>query len=269
MRLGKPLLTLWAFLVYLFLFSPILMVVLMSFSTAKYSVFPIRAWTIEWYGRAFADEKIRSSLGTSVTIAIIASLIGTLIGTLGAMALVRYKFRLRSFTRAYFLAPLLIPEIITGIALLSMATLLSVQSGVVLVVIGHVLFGLPFVVTVVSARLYGFDRTLEEAAMDLGADEMTTFRRITLPLLMPAVLGGLLLSFTISFDNFLITYLLAGSDVMTIPVHIYSMIRFEFTPKIHAISTVIVFASVSLILISQLLTREQKGPVNEPAAGEG
>ncbi len=184
----------------------------------------------------------------------------TLIGTLGAIALVRYRFKLREFTRAYFLSPLLIPEIITGIALLSMATLLSVHSGVVLVIIGHVLFGLPFVVTVVSARLYGFDLTLEEAAMDLGADEMTTFRRVTLPLMRPAILGGLLLSFTVSFDNFLITYMLAGSEVMTIPVYIYSMIRFEFTPKIHAISTVIVFASISLILVGQTLIRRQRNP---------
>ncbi len=96
--------------------------------------------------------------------------------------------------------------------------------------------------------------------MDLGADELTTFRRVTLPLMMPAILGGLLLSFTVSFDNFLITYMLAGSEVMTIPVYIYSMIRFEFSPKIHAISTVIVFASIVLVLASQALIRQRGGP---------
>ena len=260
MRSTKRLLGFWAVLVYLFLFSPIVMVVVMSFNTAKYSVFPIRAWTVDWYGRAFSDEKILDALVTSVTIAVIASPLATLIGTLGAMALVRYRFKLREFTRAYFLSPLLVPEIITGIALLSMATLLSVRSGVMLVIIGHVLFGLPFVVTVVSARLYGFDRALEEAAMDLGADETTTFRRVTLPLMTPAILGGLLLSFTVSFDNFLITYMLAGSEVMTIPVYIYSMIRFEFSPKIHAISTVIVFASIVLVLASLALVRRRGGP---------
>ena len=112
-------------------------------------------------------------------------------------------------------------------------------------------------VTVVSARLYGFDRSLEEAAMDLGADSFKTFRRVTLPLLAPAILGGFLLAFTISFDNFLITYLLSGSQLMTIPVHIYSMIRLEFTPKIHAISTVIVFASIALMAVSQVIARRQ------------
>lgn len=251
---SKLLLKVWVSLVYLFLFAPILMVILMSFSTAKYSIFPIKAWTMKWYSDAFADEKIISALQVSVTVAVISSLIATAVGTMAALALVRYRFRFREFTRAYFLSPIIVPEIITGIALLSFATILSMQSGILLVVIGHVLIGLPFVLTVVSARLHGFDRALEEAAMDLGADESTTFRRITLPLMAPGILGGLMLAFTVSFDNFLITYMLAGSDVMTIPVHIYSMIRFEFTPKIHAISTVIIFISIALVLVTQYFT---------------
>jgi len=247
-------LRIWTLLVYLFLFAPIIMVIVMSFSSSKYSTFPIRAWTTKWYGDAFADDKIINALQVSVTVAIISSLIATAVGTMGAIAIVRYRFRMRELTRAYFMSPIIVPEIITGIALLSFATLLSMQSGILLVVIGHVLIGLPFVVTVVSARLYGFDRTLEEAAMDLGANEMTTFRRVTLPLMAPGIIGGLLLAFTVSFDNFLITYMLSGSDVMTIPVHIYSMIRFEFTPKIHAISTVIIFVSIALVLGTQYFT---------------
>ncbi len=254
MRRPGILLKLWMALVYLFLFAPILMVVLMSFSSSRYSTFPIRAWTTKWYGEAFADEKIVDALQVSVTIAVISAVIATTVGTLASIALVRYRFRLREFTRAYFMAPIIVPEIITGIALLSFATILSMQSGMALVIIGHVLIGLPFVVTVVSARLYGFDRTLEEAAQDLGADEFTTFRRVTLPLLAPGILGGLLLAFTVSFDNFMITYMLAGSNVMTIPVHIYSMIRLEFTPKIHAISTVIIGISILLVLITQRFT---------------
>ncbi|MCG8689731.1 MAG: ABC transporter permease [Minwuiales bacterium] len=258
MALERFALRVWAGLVYLFLFTPIFAVVLMSFSTSKYSTFPVRSWTGKWYSEAFGDEKIVAALQTSLLISVVAALIATLVGTLAAMGFVRNAFRSRELLRAFFLSPLIIPEIITGIALLSFATLLSVQGGMILVIIGHVLIGLPFVLTVVSARLYGFDRSLEEAAMDLGADEVTTFRRITLPLIMPGIAGGALLAFTVSFDNFLITYLLAGSEVMTIPVHIYSMIRFEFTPKIHAISTVIIFVSVSLILVSQLLGGERR-----------
>lgn len=247
-------LRIWMGLVYVFLFAPILMVVVMSVSTSKYSTFPIRGWTTKWYGEAFGDPKIIDALQVSVIVAVVSAIIATIVGTMGSIALVRYRFRLRELTRAYFMSPIIVPEIITGIALLSFATLLSLQSGMYLVILGHVLIGLPFVVTVVSARLYGFDRTLEEAAQDLGADEMTTFRRVTLPLLAPGILGGLLLAFTISFDNFMITYMLSGSEVMTIPVHIYSMIRLEFTPKIHAISTVIIGISIVLVLVTQKFT---------------
>ena len=153
---------------------------------------------------------------------------------------------------------MIIPEIITGIALLSFATILKLQGGILLIVIGHILICLPFVLTVVSARLHGFDRSLEEAAMDLGANEILTFRRITLPLIMPGILAGALLAFTVSFDNFLITYMLSGPGMTTIPVQIYSMVRFEITPKIHAFSTVIILFSMTLIIINERLIRAKR-----------
>ena len=131
------------------------------------------------------------------------------------------------------------------------------EGGILLIVVAHILIGLPFVLTIVSARLYGFDRSLEEAAMDLGANEVTTFRRITLPLILPGIIGGALLAFTVSFDNFMITYLLAGPGVTTIPIQIYSMVRFEITPKIHAVSTFIVLISMSLILIYAWVNRKR------------
>ena len=249
----------WTALVFLFLFAPIVMVVLMSFSGAKYSTFPIPSWTLRWYGEAFGDEKIIAALQNSVLISLVSATLATALGTLAALGLVRNRLRLKETLKAFFLSPLIVPEIITGIALLSFATLLHLQGGLSLVVIGHVLIGLPFALTVVSARLYGFDRSLEEAAMDLGADRLRTFRRVTLPLMMPGVLGGFLLAFTVSFDNFLITYLLSGSQLMTIPVHIYSMIRFEFTPKIHAVSTVIVFISICIVLLGQQLSARKAG----------
>lgn len=251
-------LRIWAGLVYLFLFLPILIVMLMSFNASRYSTFPAKEFTFDWYVAAWDDPQIVAALKTSVTISIIASIISTTIGTLAAMGIVRHRFRLRSLLNAFFLSPLITPEIITGIALLSFATLLSMQGGFILVIIAHVMWGLPFVVTVVSTRLYGFDRSLEEAAMDLGADPRLTFRRVTLPLIMPGILGGLLLAFTVSFDNFLLTYLLAGSDVTTIPIQIYSMIRFEFSPKIHAVSTFIILVSVCLMLLSQVAGRMRR-----------
>ncbi|MGM0584226.1 MAG: ABC transporter permease [Pseudomonadota bacterium] len=260
MRRSTLSLRVWTGLVYLFLFLPILIVVLMSFNASRYSTFPAQEFTFEWYHAAWEDPQIAGALQTSVTISLIASVISTTIGTLASMGIVRNRFRARELLNAFYLSPLITPEIITGIALLSFATLLSLQGGFILVVIAHVMWGLPFVVTVVSARLYGFDRSLEEAAMDLGADPSMTFRKVTLPLILPGILAGLLLAFTVSFDNFLLTYLLAGSDVTTVPIQIYSMIRFEFSPKIHALSTFIILVSVCLMLLSQLAGRTRSGP---------
>jgi len=229
----------------------------MSFNVSKYSVFPPPGMTTRWYVEAAQDPNVWLSIKNSLLISVCASLGATTIGTLAAMGFVRNRFRMREVLSVLFLSPMIIPEIITGIALLSLATLLNIKGGYLLIVIGHILVGLPFVMTVVSARLHGFDASLEEAAMDLGADEVTTFRRVTMPLIMPGIIGGALLSFTISFDNFLMTYLLAGSGIMTVPIQIYSMVRFEINPKVHALSAVIVVISMTLIVVHEKLIRRR------------
>ena len=247
----------WVLIVYVFLFSPILTVIFMSFVSSKYSTFPLGGTTFKWYKMAAADQNILSALKTSFMISITATIFATCIGMLAALGIVRGRFRGKEILKATFLSPMIIPEIITGIALLSFATILHMEGGILLIVVAHILIGLPFVLTIVSARLYGFDRSLEEAAMDLGANEVTTFRRITLPLILPGIIGGALLAFTVSFDNFMITYLLAGPGVTTIPIQIYSMVRFEITPKIHAVSTLIVLISMSLIFIYGRVNRKK------------
>ena len=234
------------------------MVVIMSFSSSRYSTFPLGEITLKWYKMAAEDQNLFSAVKNSLIISLTATAGATCIGTLAAMGFVRNRFRAQEILNAFFLSPMIIPEIIVGIALLSFATtFLKMQGGIFLIVIGHILIGVPFVLTVVSARLHGFDRSLEEAAMDLGASEMTTFRRITLPLTMPGIIAGALLAFTISFDNFLITYLLAGPKLMTIPVEIYSMVRLEINPKIHAFSTFIVLISTTLIIIYARVSRKK------------
>lgn len=249
---------LWTAGVYLFLFLPIITVIFMSFNASKYSIFPPPDLTVKWYVAAARDANVWMSIRNSLIISVCASLGATLIGTLAAMGFVRNKFRFRELLSVLFLSPMIIPEIITGIALLSLATLLNIKGGLVLIIIGHILVGLPFVMTLVSARLHGFDLSLEEAAMDLGADEVTTFRRVTMPLIMPGIIGGALLSFTISFDNFLMTYLLAGTGIMTVPIQIYSMVRFEINPKVHALSAVIVVISMSLIVVHEKLIKGRR-----------
>ncbi|SME98038.1 spermidine/putrescine transport system permease protein [Tistlia consotensis] len=248
----------WTLLVYLFLFAPIVMVVIMSVNRSRYSVFPVPGWSLDWYRQALSDPSIVEALRTSAVVAVIASVLATSIGTLAAVALVRLRFRLRKVAHAAFMSPLIIPEIIIAIALLTLSTTLDFRGGYPIVVAGHVLMGLPFVITVVSARLYGFDQSLEEAARDLGADEVRTFLRVTLPLVLPGVVGGLLLAFTVSFDNFLVTFMVAGSEIVTMPLKIYSMLRFEFSPKIHAASTVIIFITISLLFVYRALTRKDR-----------
>lgn len=257
MGLRWLILKIWTAMVYAFLFLPIVTVIFMSFNSSKYSIFPPPGFTTKWYVEAAKDPNVWLSMKNSLIISIFASAGATTIGTLAAMGFVRNRFRLREMLSVLFLSPMIIPEIITGIALLSLATLLNVKGGYILITIGHILVGLPFVMTVVSARLHGFDASLEEAAMDLGADEVATFRRITMPLIMPGILGGALLSFTISFDNFMMTYLLAGSGIMTVPIKIYSMVRFEINPKVHALSAVIVIISMTLMVIHTKLVHRK------------
>ena len=256
MSVREIILKIWVALVYIFLFAPIVMVIIMSFSSSKYSTFPLGEFTLKWYKSAVEDQNLFTAVKNSIFISLTATAGATCIGTLAAMGFVRNRFRAKEILNTLFLSPMIIPEIIIGIALLSFATtFLKMQGGFFLIVIGHTLIGLPFVLTVVSSRLHGFDRSLEEAAMDLGANEMITFRRITLPLIMPGIVAGALLAFTISFDNFLITYLLAGPKLMTIPVEIYSMVRFEINPRIHAFSSFIIMISVTLIIIHQKIVK--------------
>jgi spermidine/putrescine transport system permease protein len=250
---------LWTAVIYVFLFAPIIMVVVMSFNVSKFSIYPVPGWSLKWYSDAFSDPEILQAIGTSAIIAISAALIASVIGTVAALALVRYSFRARKLLRAAFMSPLIIPEVVIAVALLALSTTFRLKGGLAVVIGGHALLGLPFVVTVVSARLHGFDATLEEAARDLGADERKTFVKVTLPLALPGVIAGLILAFTVSFDNFLVTYMNAGSDVVTIPLKIYSMMRLEFSPKLHAASTLVVAITIGLLIIYHVLTRRRNG----------
>jgi len=246
---------LWISAVYIFLFAPIVMVVVMSLNQSKFSRYPVPGWSLKWYVEAFEDPAIIQAIGTSALIAIVSALIASILGTLAAIALVRYSFKFRKFLRATFMSPLIIPEVVISVALLALSSTLSLKGGLLVIIGGHALLGLPFVITVVSARLASFDATLEEAAQDLGATEAETFFKVTLPLALPGVIAGMVLAFTVSFDNFLVTYMNAGSGVVTIPLKIFSMIRFEFSPKLHAASSLIIAITIGLLVIYHLLTR--------------
>lgn len=267
-RLSKRLFQLNALFVYALLYAPIAVLIIYSFNTSRYSA----VWggfSLEWYLKLFQDEAIAQALLNSLIVAAFSTLIATVIGTMTAFALERYSFRGQAFLDSVLYLPIIIPEIVQAISLLLLFALifnsiralfgLSPELGLPTIITGHVVFGLSYVTVVVRARLRGFDKALEEAAMDLGAGPRQTFIRITLPLILPGVLGGALLAFTLSFDNFVITFFTAGPGSTTLPLMIYSQVKRGVTPEINALSTLILIASFGLILLSLILQRRRYG----------
>lgn len=242
-------------LVYLFLYVPILVLIVLSFNKSGLPT----AWTgfsTEWYGKLIANPKILSAAGNSLVVAIASTVISTVIGALLAMGL--EEGRPTPWLDALVAAPMIIPDIVLAIALLSFYTLLNMSLGLHSIVLSHAVFNIAFVCMVVRTRLKNFDRSIVEASIDLGAGELTTFRRVTLPVIAPGVIAAALLSFTLSIDEFIIAYFTAGAGQgsTTFPMQIYAMIRFGVTPEINAIATIVIGFSFFLVLLSQRLNRE-------------
>lgn len=254
-------LILFCTVVYLFLHIPILVLVVFSFNSSKFSV-EWTGFTWQWYTRLLERPDILNGLKASVIVGLFATILSAVFGTLIAMALARHKFRGRTALEAFLYVPLVTPEIVVGISLLILFVLLGIPLGLTTITIAHVAFCISFVVVVVLARLQGLDSNLEEAAMTLGADEFTTFWKITLPQIWPGVLSGALLAFTMSFDDFVITSFVSGTGSSTLPIVVYGMVRKNIEPSINAISTLILVATAILIYASDRLSREK--PLAKP-----
>jgi spermidine/putrescine transport system permease protein len=240
--------------VYLFLHLPLLILMLFSFNGSRFSV----AWTgftLDWYRSLASRPDVLHGLQVSLIVGLASTVISTVLGTALALALARHRFRGRLAFQALLYIPLATPEIVVGISLLTLFAWLKVGLGITTITIAHVAFSISFVTIVVEARLAGMDRHLEEAAMSLGADEWTTFRRVTLPLLMPGVAAGALLAFTLSFDDYVITSFVAGSGSSTLPVVIYGMVRRNIDPAVNAISTIVLVITTLLIYGADRLAR--------------
>jgi len=244
------LLTAHAALVYLFLYGPIAVLVVLSFNESGLPT----AWSgfsTKWYGALAENEAILRSVVNTLIVAVISTLLSTVIGTLLAMGLERG--RRSSFLDAFVFVPMIIPDIVLAIALLSFYNLLNVTLGLHSIVLSHVVFNIAFVCAVVRTRLRDFDYAIVEASIDLGAGQWTTFWRIILPVIFPGVLSGALLAFTLSVDEFIIAFFTAGAGPAstTFPMQVYSMIRFGVTPEVNAIATLVLGVSFTLILLSQ------------------
>jgi spermidine/putrescine transport system permease protein len=246
-------LTVYALLAFVYLMLPIAIVIAFSFNNPvgrfnyTWSSFTLNNWK-NWDG----VPGLRSAMVLSLEIALLASLIATLLGTLIALALVRYGFRGRGATNLLIFLPLSTPEIVLGASLLTLFLNLSIVFGFWTILIAHVMFCISFAVVTVKARLIGFDRHLEEAAMDLGANEWVTFRKVTLPLIAPAILAALLLCFAISIDDFVVTYFNAGSRT-TFPLFVWGAARVGAPPQVNVIATFIFAVAVIGMVLNVLV----------------
>jgi spermidine/putrescine transport system permease protein len=256
-------LTAYSILFFVYLLLPIAVVAVFSFNNppGKFNY----TWNeFTWDNWRYWDgvPGIRSSIVLSLQIALLASVVATALGTLIALALVRYGFRGRATTNILIFLPLSTPEIVLGASLLTLFLNLNVVFGFWTILIAHIMFCISFAVVTVKARLVGFDRHLEEAAMDLGANEWTTFRKVTLPLIAPAILAALLLCFAISIDDFVVTYFNSGSEV-TFPLFVWGAARIGAPPQVNVIGTAIFVIAVSAMLVNVVvqMRREKRGAV--------
>ena len=239
---------------FAFLYIPIAVLIALSFNKAGLPT----AWSgfsLEWYGKLANNPKILASAWNSVIVATISTLIATVLGTLLALGVERS--RPSPARDALLFAPMIVPDVVLAIALLSFFTLLKFTLGLHSIILAHVVFNIAFVCAVVRARLKGFDWSLTEVSRDLGAGHVMTFRKITLPLILPSVIAAALLAFTLSIDEFIIAYFTAGAgqSSTTLPMQIYSMIRFGVTPEINAMASIVMLVSFALVLLAQRLNR--------------
>jgi spermidine/putrescine transport system permease protein len=254
----RHVLTLYALLALLYLMLPIAVVVLFSFNdpVGRFN-YTWEGFTLDHWRNPFGVPGIQESITTSLEIAALASLTATALGTLIALALVRYAFRGRGATNIFIFLPMTTPEVVLGASLLTLFLNLGVSTGFWTIFIAHVMFNISFVVVTVRARIVGFDRHLEEAAMDLGANEWTTFWRVTLPLIAPGIVAGALIAFALSVDDFVITNFNAGATV-TFPLYVWGAARIGVPPQVNVIGTAIFAVAVILMLANVLLQRRKE-----------
>jgi spermidine/putrescine transport system permease protein len=235
-----------------FLYLPIVFLVLFSFELADTPGFPITGLTLHWYEKMLTDSAIHSALFNSVLVAVIVAILATTIGTMAAFPLVRGGIRFAGAARILFTLPIMIPGVLIGLGLLVFITLLGIKLGLHTVIAGHLVFTTPFVVLIVAARLQGFDRRLEWAAADLGASSRETLRHIVLPLIAPAIVAGALLSVTLSIDEFVVTFFTIGPQ-LTLPLYIITQIKFGVTPEVNALATVILVVTLTVFGVGSVL----------------
>lgn len=262
---GQQLLTANAILVFAFFYVPVLVLIIFSFNAGR-SGLVWEGFSLNWYVELFNDPAIISAFVNTIIVAVVSTALSTIIGTMISLAMERHHFPFKLPLDAVLYMPIIIPEIVIAIASLLFFNLIAFRIGAALfgvewglgrttIIIAHIAFTISFVATIVRARLVDMDANMEQAARDLYADEWQTFRRVTLPLLLPGIISGALMGFTLSLDDFLITFFVSGPGSTTLPVLVYSKVKFGVTPDLNALATLLLVFSIGLVLLSQFLQR--------------
>lgn len=238
--------------VYIFMFAPIVATIVLSFNASMFGGFPMTGFSLQWYEKLLSNEPVLIAFRTSLWIALVTAVITTTVGVVTAFALTRFDFRGKQVLGTLVILPALVPETILGVGLLVLIKAIDQPRTLLLLVLGHIMLALPYVLLIAQARMVGVRRVYEEAALSLGASRLSTFREITLPLLIPAVAAGALLAFTISFDNTSASLFWRPAGVETMPTQILSMLKISISPEVNALGTVMIVMTVGIPLAGGL-----------------
>ncbi|MGN0133381.1 MAG: ABC transporter permease [Anaerotignum sp.] len=242
----------YAFLVYAVLYIPVAVMMAFSFNNQRYNYY-WNGFTTQWYAKMFSNSALISSLWYSIIIAILSTIISVFIGTIGALGLKKYEFKGKKAINNMLYIPIIVPEIVLAVALLIIFMKVGVSLGMGSILIGHCTFCIPYAVVTIKGRISGDNDTLEEASMDLGANRIQTFLRVTLPTIFPGVMSAAFLSFTLSFDDVVMSNMLAGARQSTLPVLILSMNKSGITPDVNALTTIMVLVIVTAMILNNII----------------
>jgi len=245
---------------FIFLYFPIVALIAFSFNNSRRNI-TWKGFTLKYYVKAFHNESLFDAFLNSLIVAGISTAVSTVLGAMLGLALYRFKFPAKNAFDGWIHLPIIIPEICMGVAMLAFFSRLNITLGLFTITVSHIAFSLPFVAVVVRARMAGFDHSLEEAARDLGANQWQTFKDVTLPYMMPGIVAGALLALTLSLDDFVITFFTSGPGSTTLPIKIFSMVRFSVTPEVNAASTVLI--AITLILTVVTMTIQARSGKNK------
>lgn len=252
---------LYAAVVYLFLYLPIFMVVGYSFNTNDNNLV-FRGFTMHWYSAMFHNRSLMRSLLLTLELALVSTVISVVLGTLAAIGMHRYDFKLKKTLDNMLYVPIVIPELVIGIASLATFTTMNITLSFWTLVIAHVTFCVPFVIITLRARIAGFDKSIEEAAMDLGANQLHTLKRVTIPMLLPGIISGALLSITLSLDDVIISYFVTGAGDTTLPIKVYGMARGKISTEVYALFTLMIVVTILVypltMLVKSIVAKRQR-----------